>query len=302
MLRMKFWLYLLMMMVNMSLHAISKDRLLELLSPKSIQSPFKYPIGIKVIPSSQANAEVMICFHGFGGSNYIADILRSHAAIHEHLVSFNFPDYNIFATGYDLSKIAYGTVQELLPGIYVIKKCVIDGNMSAINLYGFSAGAGAIVNILATLNSSRFDKELQQIGITQEDKEKMLAAIQKGYIIFNCPLRSVEEIIDYRGSSPDLDFMAKRYRDNKLRPIDSLKGLEKLKLNVLVHFQVPDNILSNRDDQLFIQQLREYNKGNTCVVIGNDGGHNVYHASLWKIYPEFMAGQCQNKTIDLLRK
>jgi hypothetical protein len=289
------------MILNPPLSAINSEQMEKILFSANLHHPFAYPLGIKMIPSSRPDADVMICFHGMGGSHSIIEILKSYAVIPDHLVSFNFPDYLFYESSFNSAKTTFGTIQELLPALYVIKTCIIEGPLKSINLYGFSAGGGAIINILAILNQSRYQKELEMIGINEEIKTKILQAIQQGFIILNCPLKSIEEIIEYKGSSPNLDLLAKRYRANQLRPIDSLKGIKGLKLNILLHFQVPDEVLSNHDDKLFIQQLLENHVGNMCVVFGSDGGHNAYHASLWKIYPDFLSKKCRNQVIHLTK-
>ena len=69
-----------------------------------------------------------------------------------------------------------------------------------------------------------------------------------------------------------------------MNPIDSLKFWKGLSLNVLVHFQIPDEVVSNRDDALFVETLKSFNEGNTDVLIGSDTGHKLPHASLWEYY------------------
>lgn len=273
-------------MLNSSLHAIQANKLSEiLLSPESTHQLFNYDLGIQVLPSSTSEAGVMICFHGYGSDRQIGNILRSNTVIKDHLVSFNFPDHGIFNSSFDPKKAAFGTINELIPALYVIKKCVLEANLETINLYGFSAGGGCIINILSALNGTQWDGALQRIGITKEGKEKILKAIQKGLIILDCPLKSIEEIIAFNGATDEMKIVAENFRMNHMIPIDVLQNLANLKLNILLHFQVPDEILSNRDDALFIKRLQNANQnGKTYVIIGHEGGHNSYHTSLWQTY------------------
>lgn len=257
----------------------NENRLPELLTTH----PFSYDLGIKVLPSSHAKAQVTICAHGYGHSNKIANAMRSFGVFSDHLIGFNFPDYGITAQT-DHAKSSFGTINEILPLLYIIKRCVIDLQISVINLYGFSAGGGAIVNALAALNQTRFDAQLKEIGISIDEKKQILKALQDGLVILNCPLKSMEEIVAFRGTSSVFNFVVANYAKNNMRPIDAIHELEGLALNILLHFQNPDEILSNRDDALFIERLRAVNKGNTTVIIGSEGGHNVFHASLWKQY------------------
>jgi hypothetical protein len=181
--------------------------------------------------------------------------------------------------------LSFGTIDELLPALYMIKHTVIDEKKSSVDLYGFSAGGGALINTLAVLNSSKYDAQLKKVGIGSLEKKKMLFAIQNGLIILDAPLKSIEEIIDGRGSTEELERIAKQYRNNDLRPIDSLQLLKGLSLRVLLYFQKNDEILFNRDDQLYIKRLRAGQpNGRIHVVMGEEGGHNTPHMPLWNYY------------------
>jgi hypothetical protein len=260
-------------------YSITKDKLREL----SHQNPFSHDLGIKIIPSKHEDTHVTICCHGYGHNHEIVDIVNSYDILEDHLIGFNFPDHNILYTG-DYATCAFGTINEILPLLYIVKRCVSDLEMPVINIYGFSAGGGAVVNMLAILNQSIHDTQLEKIGITQQVKKKIVDALKKGLIILDCPLKSVEEIIDARGSSPELALVASKFVQNDMRPIDTVTKLHGLPLNILLSFQVPDETLSNRDDALFISRLRAANQGKTWVVIASDGGHNAAHTTLWDYY------------------
>lgn len=261
--------------INLSLFAVHKEELNGLFSPH----PFNYDLGVKVLPASEPNANVMICCHGMCSDNRIGDVMRTYPSIKDnHLVSFNFPDHGMSDDAYNPNKTTFGTIEELLPILYILKKIVVDAHIEAVNLYGFSAGGGAVINVVAALNSNI---DLRRVGISPEDKLQILSAIQKGRIILDCPLKSIEEIMAFRGSSYNMKVLAQRYQHNEMRPIDAVQKLSNL--NIVLHFQSPDEVLSNRDDALFVQRLREANaQGTTLVIVGNEGGHNAYHASLWQ--------------------
>lgn len=267
-------------------HGTTKD----MLSILSQQNPFPYDLGIKIIPSKKTNAQVTICCHGYGHCNEIVDAVSTAKTLPDHLIGFNFPDCKI-TEDTDHTKSSFGTINEILPLLYIIKRCVHDLKLSSINLYGFSAGGGAIINALAVLNQSHHDADLMHIGITPIIKKQILKALQHGFIILDCPLKSVEEIIACRGKSPEMEIIMAQYAKNDMRPIDTISKLSGLQLTILLHFQKPDEILGNRDDALFIERLRHANAGKTMVVIGSDGGHNSYHASLWNYYKKLKKSQ-----------
>jgi hypothetical protein len=239
--------------------------------------PFDYDLKPTVIPG---NASIMVCLHGYGNDHRHAERIKT-AGVEETLVSFNFPDHH----GRSQWRVpTFGSIQEILPALHVLKTCVVDGKAEKINLYGYSAGGGAVVNLMAALKTSKHDAELKKIGITAEEKKQIISALEKGVVILDTPLKSVEEIIDHRGSSLFLFCAAKRYQWNGFRPIDGLHHLDGL--NIIVHFQDPDTVLSNRDDELYIEKLKKGNtRGKTEVVIGSDeGGHAALHPTLWKFY------------------
>lgn len=238
--------------------------------------PFSHDLHVTSI--SGKNPQVVIAAHGMGGNYKIGHNVKSDKTV----ISFNFPDYDLHKRSIKPEEVAFGTVDEILPLLYVIQQCVIiDGNQE-IDLYGFSAGGGAVINAIGALNTNRFDDHLEKIGIDRAAKGKMLAAIQKGTVLLDAPLKSINEIIAFRGASKDLVFIEKKYRANDMEPIDAIKYLKGLSLNVIVYFQNPDEVLSNRDDELFYERLKNVNSGNTELIIGRGAGHSTPHPLLWE--------------------
>lgn len=245
---------------------------------QSASSPFTYPLNMTTYPSKTLDAGVTVCFHGHGGDYQIGAVIVQN--IRENVISFDFPDARNIEKG-----SAHGSIHELLPAIYVVKQCLEAGNLQSINLYGFSAGGGALINMLAVLNRHDYDQELAQIGVHEREKQRILQAVQKGYLILDCPLKSIEEIIAQRGNTEQMRAFAEMYAANRLRPIDSLKDLNGLSLTVIINFQNPDEAVRNRDDALYIERMRAVNSlGKTIVVISRDEGHVSYHPALWEAY------------------
>lgn len=257
----------------------------------STEPLFDYDLHLVSLPGVSLpgkNARTMICFHGYGDNYEITLSLRNLNLIDATLVSFNFPEYDIKqGRKYDPKKATFGTIDELLPALYAMKIVVLNQGLDSIDLYGFSAGGGAVINTIAVLNKTTYDAQLERIGIGSQEKKRLLSAIQKGVVILDTPLKSVEEIIDFRGSTEELESLAKKYRENDLRPIDSLEQLKGLSLDVILHFQEKDEVLSNRDDHLYIERLKATQQ-KVVVIIGDDGGHMSPHLSLWKFYSQRM--------------
>lgn len=245
---------------------------------------FGYPLNVMIYQAPNDHSDILLILHGYGGDHTIAEILQTYRPIDYHLISFDFPDHNILERQLEPAVITYGSIQELLPLIYVLKKLVIDVGIQKISIYGFSAGCGAIVNALAVLNETKYDAELSKIGVTAQDKTKILAAIEKGWILLDAPLKSMDEITDSYANGK-MDFLTKRYIQNDMRPIDALMKLKGLKLNVIVYFETPDEVVKNRDDDLYSHRLETANpKGQNIILKGSSGGHVSYHSKLWNTF------------------
>ncbi|MCC5832791.1 MAG: hypothetical protein JJU12_07100 [Chlamydiales bacterium] len=221
---------------------------------------------VDLIRGRSDDEELMIACHGYGGNKEIAEILADFLPC--HLIGFNFPDHGSQTYIKDPLSLHFGSMEELTPLIKILRQCVIEGNVDKIHLYGFSAGGGAVVNALAVLNNGRYD------SISPSERKAILKAVEKGSVILDCPLKSIDEVIAARGSFFPLRVVQEQYKRNNLVPIDSVKELTALSLTIFVHFQVPDAILSNRDDTIFIERLKEaVNTGKIFLIEGNEGRH-----------------------------
>ncbi|MGE0206379.1 MAG: hypothetical protein AB7R69_00860 [Candidatus Babeliales bacterium] len=250
------------------------------------KNPFSYDLGIKLIDKNTHKSELTLCCHGYGHSNEIVDVINAINIFDHTLVGFNFPDYGITDES-DHTKVAYGTIDEVLPLLFLLKFYACEQEIETINLYGFSAGAGAIINALSILNQYSHQEKLQHVGITHEHAQKIVTALAKGVIILECPLKSMQEIIDFRGATQNLTLIASNYNRNNLNPIDVIPLLKGLTLTFFVHFAKPDEVTSNRDDQIFIDRLKSANKGVTYISTTMQSNHAGYHPELWQSYREY---------------
>lgn len=248
--------------------------------------PFAYDL--HMVNDGNHRTHVIICLHGFGGDYKIGTAVAVASKTKARVVSFNFPDHAISKDESAPESTAFGTIDELLPALYVIKQ-MMDQGMQRIDLYGFSAGGAALVNLLAIVNSNRYKNEMARIGFTQSYRKRFLEILQCSVVLLDAPLKSIEEIMAIRAKDAfPLSSFASRYARNDLRPIDSLRLLKDMKLNVILYFETPDAILGNRDDRIYIQRLKDANvSGRTIVLTGSNGGHNALHEPLWQAYREF---------------
>lgn len=249
-------------------------------------NPFFYDLRMTVLPAAKTNADLLICMHGMGGDYQLAEVMRNNPAIPYHIVTFNFPDHGLHSG--NMTKTSFGSIDELLPAFYVMKRCVLGCQAEKVHLYGFSAGGGAIVNAMAVLNSSKWDSDLEKFGIGSLEKQQILKAIQNGSVILEVPLKSFDEIADQFGDA-NYRNLAQRADKNDMVPLKNLKQLDGLSLNFFVYFANPDEALGNRDDKAFIGHLQNVNKlGKTVAIIGKTAGHTTYHPELWEAYKKFI--------------
>ncbi len=249
-----------------------------------VQNPpsFAYDLHLSSFEGSREKA--IICFHGFGGDYRVAHTVEPFFKGKATVISFNFPDHGKRSGFFDPGRSSFGTIDEILPALYVLKQTIIDRGCRQVCLYGFSAGGAALVNCLSVLSNSCYDLDLRGIGIREAEKKRILKVLEKGDIILDTPLKSMDELVAFYGMTKELEVISARYRENKMDPIESIKNWKNLSLNILIHFQVPDEVLSNRDDQVFIERVKKYNLGKTDVLIGYDSGHLLPHISLWEYY------------------
>jgi hypothetical protein len=253
----------------------------ELHSISSRKHPFSYDLHPIAYKGSSGEEPVMIVCHGYGDNYRLGEYLQNVKVTRHHLVSFNFPDHDI-SDDDDHSKSSFGTISEILPLLYILKTCVVDFRLSAVSLYGFSAGGGAVINALAALQNGHWDKELEAVGISSGDKAHMMKALQAGMVILDCPLKSMEEVMDLRSKTPAFEILAQHYATNKMSPIDVLARLRDLTMTIFLHFENPDEIIKNRDDEIFKKRLLEANKNGRTLISSGIVGHNSLHTALWK--------------------
>ncbi|MCH9628176.1 MAG: hypothetical protein S4CHLAM2_18310 [Chlamydiales bacterium] len=225
-----------------------------------------FPLGDAHLIQGASNQEdVIICCHGYGGDWKLAHTLSK--VVPYHVIGFNFPDYGDKIAEKTPEALCFGTLKELQPLIKLMQTCATNG-CERIHLYGFSAGGGAVVNALAVLNTGRHP------SVTDTQRKAILTAVEQGTVLLDCPLKSIEEIIEIREEKASIRTLSQQYVRNQLVPIDSLECLKSLQLTVLLHFQQPDATLTNRDDALYANRLTTSNSaGRTLYICGQEGAH-----------------------------
>lgn len=256
---------------------------------------FPYSLDTEILLGEEEvlSDSITLSLHGSGANKEHGRDIKSNSYLQGPVMIFNFPDHDISDWDtYDFVHSAFGTIDELLPVLFLLKQC-LDNGITKISVHGFSAGGGVLVNVLAVLNSDGYADEFERIGIKHSDRQQMISALRAGIIMLDCPLRSIGELIDLRGETEDLTILAKKYRENNMIPIDRLEGLQGLGLNILLYFKDNDEVFSNRDENLYAERLNTYNaSGQTTVIRGPSGQHNDPSLPLWEHYRD-MVGECK---------
>lgn len=253
-------------------------------SMKSIEkdNPFHHELDIRYSKGTSKN--ILLLSHGFGGnSQSIIDRVRPNTS--DTIIGFNYIDHDFsHATGDD-RKTSLATPLEFMPLIYMLKKCVVENNMSTISLYGYALGASDIIYAISFLSTVDRDDLLKKYNITASDKIRILDALRKGKILLDDPFKSIDEMIAFRGPTEILLMYKERAnKNNVLSPVDTLAKLKDLNMTFLLFFDIKNEEFFNRDDSNFAKNLIDANANGTNVVITADnGGHTANHHTLWKI-------------------
>lgn len=247
------------------------------------ETPFVHHLDVRY--SIGTNKTILLCSHGFGGnSSQIIEQVRPNTS--DTLIAFNYIDHDFsHATGDD-TKTVMATPIEIMPLIYMLKKCVVDNNISPISLYGFSLGASNVIYAINELLNGGHEDLLKKYNVTASDRASIMQALRKGKILLDSPFKSIEENIALRGPNEILLMYKERAaKHNILSPLETLVKLKDLNLTIFLFFDTNEEEFSNRDDSKFAKNLLDANAKGTNIVISTDnGGHVGTHSALWKIY------------------
>ena len=231
-----------------------------------------------------------IYLHGWGDTKHSAKLLKAFCdVLPGDIITFHFRDHAVF-----LAKLRYsnlGQLPDVLSTIYTIKWTKDNLHVKEVDLFGYSRGGATLLNTLAVLNdtSGTYDADLEKIGVTSHERKELLAMIQRGCHVLDCPLTDMNVSIDEfmkKKTGKKSPFWIKafevftRYKRDGLQGLSSAKALAGLKLNILMHFQHKDSIVSNQNETELYTRLYNHNPRTTFMVLGNNGGHLHSHAAL----------------------
>jgi|GEM_PF-2436506 len=240
-----------------------------------------YNPAIRVYPTDCAvqHAEAVTVYaHGFG--EYQQAVLpffqlNSHI-IPGTIVSFNFPDVieGSFVPNFKKANVAQGgDIRALTLMLKLLGECGLE----TIHLFGTSRGGGTVLNMLGRLcNYERYAFFFNELGITSQQAERIIAKIKKGTIVLNCAF--IDSRVSARYWFKDwanwiletFVYTVVEHRLSEDQGIESASLIQKQNFNILVHFQHNDRIVGNSADAAFYKAIMG---PNSYLVLGNDGGH-----------------------------
>lgn len=234
-----------------------------------------------------------IFYHGWGDTKNSAKLMKAYGdVLPGDLITFHFRDRGVILP--KLRHANLGQLPDVLSGLVVLKWAKDTMDLDTVDLYGYSRGGATILNTLAVLNdkTGAYDTDLMRIGIDTQERKKLLSIIQNGSIVLDAPLTDMnvsinEKLKNHSKTAVKALSRLTHYQPYGLQGLTSAHQLDGLKLNILLHFQYKDRIVSNKNEAELYQALYEHNPKTTYIVLGNDGGHLHTHASLAHVIHTF---------------
>lgn len=263
---------------------------------------FGHELSIQYLKDTHAHpsARPTLFFHGWQDTSRSAKVLKRYCKVLPgDIITFNFPDAMPLIAPF--WKSSFGQLTDVLPALYTLNYVIKKRNLSSIDLYGISRGGATIVNMIALLHDDNlFEKhklDLNAIGITHNDRKKLMSVLKNGSIILDTPLRSMKEV----AAPLWVVSTCTKYDSQGLDPVENAKLISNAKLKMLVHFQHNDSVVFNTNEEKYFKNLAYKNLANTYLVMGNDGGHIHTHEALYKVIDTFrkISGNTYDKEHDV---
>lgn len=287
-------------------------------SPEHAHSCLGYDPRIRMVydqNTGDEKAHPTIYLHGFGDdSNNFLRYLHGRGN-KPYLLScpaifFDFPDAALHQAQGTLEqctvlqKTSLGQINDILPFVYVLNTCRMAG-YRAVDVFGFSRGATTALNTLAVLKNGAHKKELARVGVGKKARLEILHMLQNGCITLDCPLKNLTQKFSHdlgtvlgRIVSYALVPLATHHKPWHEEAIDVFDKLGDTKLNLLIHYEENDRVVSNWADDQMYEKARALNKEHTYVLKSNDGGHVATRRRLPEVFHAFkqLYGYTPHKT------
>ncbi len=140
--------------------------------------------------SSPEVETITIAPHGYGGDK---NQFGSNFNYQGHRIIFNFKDANQ-GEGPGLANTSFGQLSEIKPFLYAMLMATQAG-YKKVDCIGYSRGGAVVINAIGLLNNDNIfteanntQKELECIGINNDNRKELLKLIQDGKLILICPM------------------------------------------------------------------------------------------------------------------
>jgi pimeloyl-ACP methyl ester carboxylesterase len=222
--------------------------------------------------------------HGWGDTKHSAKLLKAYCdVLPGDVVTFNFRDQGVIIPKLRCSNL--GQLPDVLSALFTLKWMKDTLQIDEVDLCGYSRGGATLLNMICVLHdaSGAYDYDLARIGIDAQERAALLRMIERGCHVLNCPLTDANVTIESRMKNTkwiNLFEQFTKYKRNGLQGLRSAQGFAGLRLNMLIHFQHNDRIVSNLNEAELYYRLATHNPKDTYIVLGDNGGHLHSHAAL----------------------
>lgn len=166
---------------------------------------FGYDPKFEIIADSRdANDDtILIAPHGFGGTKDQSKYLG-----YGNRIIFNFHDApDSTDSNVKLRHACFAQLPELKPFLYALLH-IQKAGFEKVDLVGYSRGGAVVVNAIGLLNNNKIfsgggnlddmslKKNLEYLGITNENREQLLKIIQNGHHVLICPMLSLHAAVE----------------------------------------------------------------------------------------------------------
>lgn len=191
-----FSLSLLGILTSLTTHCLNKEAIRQfnkdISSPEAIKK-IGYDPQVELLQTHKQSDQITVYFHGRGiTKDWCKKQLPSTNAA---AIIFNFIDA-ASPNPSALSQLTFGQFIDIKPTLFVLQAIAKNELANIINLVGISRGATVVINTIGVLNNPQdYQRSFDALGITDSMRKQILAMIERGIIVLDCPMTDIYEAI-----------------------------------------------------------------------------------------------------------
>ena len=227
--------------------------------------------------------QIVLYFHGYGGRGKDAEKIVPLKNV--PLLTFDFQD----AASRSWRATSLGQKKEVLVAAYFAHACVKAG-FKKILLFGFSRGGAVALNLLRLLKDQAYEKDLDSVGISKLDAEKIVVALETGGIMLQAPLvdsfkaigksiGGLGTLFGFRHIAAFLFSCVTRHALFGMQGVHSVKWLCDVghRFRIVWHIKTNDTVVPSDEMYQCIRMLEAYD--NKRIYVSESSGNHLDHPS-----------------------